>query len=44
MERAQAVDFVHNLLKLLVSKNGSDLFLTSDFPPAFKIDGRMQPV
>ncbi|MFN8762108.1 MAG: PilT/PilU family type 4a pilus ATPase, partial [Burkholderiales bacterium] len=26
------------------SKNGSDLFLTSDFPPAFKIDGRMQPV
>ena len=44
MERAQAVDFVHNLLKLLVSKNGSDLFLTSDFPPALKIDGRMQPV
>jgi twitching motility protein PilU len=44
MERAQAVDFVHNLLKLLVSKNGSDLFLTSDFPPAFKIDGRMQPM
>jgi twitching motility protein PilU len=44
MERGQAVDFVHNLLKLMVSKNGSDLFLTSDFPPAFKIDGRMQPV
>jgi twitching motility protein PilU len=44
MERGQAVDFVHNLLKLLISKNGSDLFLTSDFPPAFKIDGRMQPV
>jgi twitching motility protein PilU len=44
MEHGQAVDFVHNLLKLMVSKNGSDLFLTSDFPPAFKIDGRMQPV
>lgn len=44
MERAQAVDFVHNLLRLLVSKSGSDLFLTADFPPAFKIDGRMQPV
>lgn len=44
MEREQAVDFIHNLLKLLVEKNGSDLFLTSDFPPAFKIDGRMQPV
>jgi twitching motility protein PilU len=44
MERGQAIDFVHNLLKLMVNKNGSDLFLTSDFPPAFKIDGRMQPV
>lgn len=44
MERAQAVDFVHNLLRLLVSKNGSDLFLVTDFPPAFKVDGRVQPV
>lgn len=44
MEREQATKFVHDLLRLLVSKKGSDLFLTSDFPPAFKIDGRMQPV
>ena len=44
MEREQATKFVHDLLRLLVSKKGSDLFLTSEFPPAFKIDGRMQPV
>lgn len=44
MEREQATKFVHDLLRLLVSKKGSDLFLTADFPPAFKIDGRMQPV
>ena len=44
MERDQATRFVHDLLKLLLSKKGSDLFLTSEFPPAFKIDGRVLPV
>ncbi|MES2047186.1 MAG: PilT/PilU family type 4a pilus ATPase, partial [Pseudomonadota bacterium] len=29
---------------LMLSKNGSDLFITSDFPPAFKIDGKVTPV
>ncbi len=44
MERDQATRFVHDLLRLLITKKGSDLFLTSDFPPAFKIDGRVLPV
>lgn len=44
MERDQATRFVHDLLRLLLSKKGSDLFLTADFPPAFKIDGRVLPV
>ncbi len=44
MDRDQATRFVHDLLKLLLSKKGSDLFLTADFPPAFKIDGRVMPV
>jgi twitching motility protein PilU len=44
MERDQATKFMHDLLKLMLSKDGSDLFLTADFPPAFKIDGRMTPV
>ena len=44
MEREQASKFMHDLLRLMVSKNGSDLFLTADFPPAFKIDGRVQPI
>ena len=44
MERDQAIRFVHDLLKLLLTKKGSDLFLTSDFPPAFKLDGRVLPV
>jgi twitching motility protein PilU len=44
MEREQATRFMHDLLKLMLSKNGSDLFITAEFPPAFKIDGRMTPV
>jgi twitching motility protein PilU len=44
MERDQATRFVHDLLRLLQSKKGSDLFLTADFPPAFKVDGRVLPV
>ena len=39
MERDQATHFIHELLRLLVSRNGSDLFLTADFPPAIKVDG-----
>ncbi|MGD9944124.1 MAG: PilT/PilU family type 4a pilus ATPase [Burkholderiaceae bacterium] len=44
MEREQASKFLQDLLKLMVARNGSDLFLTAEFPPAFKIDGRLMPV
>jgi twitching motility protein PilU len=44
MERDQATKFMHDLLRLMLSKNGSDLFVTADFPPAFKVDGKMTPV
>ena len=44
LEREQASRFLHDLLRLMVSKRGSDLFLTADFPPAFKVDGKMTPV
>ncbi len=39
MQRDQATQFIHELLRLLISRNGSDLFLTADFPPAIKVDG-----
>ena len=41
MERDQASKFVNDLLRLMVSRNGSDLFLTADFPPAIKVDGKV---
>lgn len=44
MDRDQAVKFMNDLLRLMVTKNGSDLFITTDFPPAFKIDGKMTKV
>jgi len=44
MERDQASKFVNDLLRLMVSRNGSDLFLTADFPPAIKVDGRITRV
>ncbi len=44
MERDQASKFVNDLLRLMVSRAGSDLFLTSDFPPAIKVDGKVTKV
>jgi len=43
MERDQAVKLVHDLLKSLVEKQGSDLFITAGFPPAIKVDGTITP-
>ncbi|OIQ80567.1 twitching mobility protein [mine drainage metagenome] len=44
MERDQASRFVHDLLRLMVTRGGSDLFLTADFPPAIKLDGQLSKV
>ena len=44
MERDQATELVHNLLRGMISKKASDLFITTGFPPAFKLDGKLIPV
>ena len=44
MERDQASKFVSDLLRLMVARNGSDLFLTAEFPPAIKVDGKVTKV
>ena len=44
MERDQASKFVNDLLRLLVARGGSDLFLTAEFPPAIKVDGKITKV
>ena len=44
MERDQATKFINDLLKLMIARNGSDLFITGDFPPAIKVDGKVTKV
>ena len=44
MERDQATKFINDLLRLMISRNGSDLFITAEFPPAIKVDGRITKV
>jgi len=44
MERDQASKFINDLLKLLVLRKGSDLFITADFPPAIKVDGKINKI
>ncbi|TAN83554.1 MAG: PilT/PilU family type 4a pilus ATPase [Gallionella sp.] len=44
MERDQATELIHNLLRGMISRKASDLFITAGFPPAFKVDGKMTPV
>jgi twitching motility protein PilU len=44
MEREQATKFIYDLLRALLAKKGSDLFITAGFPPAMKIDSKMTPV
>ena len=44
MEREQSLKFMHDLLRALIARKGSDLFITAGFPPAIKVDGRIQPV
>ena len=35
---------MHDLLRAMVAKKASDLFITVGFPPAIKLDGKMTPV
>lgn len=44
MERDQATGFITDLLKLMLSRGGSDLFITAEFPPAIKVDGKITKV
>ena len=44
MDSGQSTKFMYDLLRLMLSKKGSDLFITADFPPAMKLDGKMTPI
>lgn len=44
MDRGQATGFLHELLKLMRARGGSDLFLSANFPPAIKVDGELHKI
>ena len=44
MEKGQAEKFVFDLMRLMLGKKASDMFITAGFPPAMKIDGKMTPI
>ncbi|TAJ91657.1 MAG: PilT/PilU family type 4a pilus ATPase [Gammaproteobacteria bacterium] len=44
MEREQGIKLMRDLLKMMIEKKGSDLFVTVGFPPAIKVDGKVTPV
>jgi twitching motility protein PilU len=43
VEREQAIKLMQDLLRRVVEKKGSDLFITTGFAPAIKIDGEIRP-
>ena len=44
MDRGQAYQYVCELLKVMLTQKSSDLFITANYPPAMKIDGKMTKV
>ncbi len=43
MDREQSIKLMQDLLRRMVDRKGSDLFITAGFPPAIKIDGEVRP-
>ena len=41
MDREKAIKYIHDLLRMLVQKDGSDLFITAGAVPSIKVDGEM---
>lgn len=44
MDRDKAIKFMHDLLRMLKAKSGSDLYIATGAPPSMKIDGKLTPV
>ena len=44
MDRDKAIRYMHDLLRMLVQKEGSDLFITAGAAPSIKVDGVMSPL
>jgi len=43
LDRETGIKLMQDLLRRMVERNGSDLFITAGFPPAIKVDGEILP-
>jgi twitching motility protein PilU len=43
MDRDQSIKLMQDLLRRVIEKKASDLFITCGFPPAIKVDGEIRP-
>jgi twitching motility protein PilU len=43
VERDQAIKLMQDLLRRVIDRKASDLFVTAGFPPAIKVDGEIRP-
>ena len=44
MDREKAIKFMHDLLRVMVQNDGSDMFITAGAAPSMKVDGTMKPL
>ena len=44
MDRDKAITFMHDLLRNMLQKGGSDLYITVGAPPSMKVDGKLIPI
>lgn len=44
MDREQAIKFIQDLLRQMVKRQASDMFITVGVPPMMKVDGKVQPI
>jgi len=44
VDREKAIKFMHDLLRLMVQNDGSDMFITAGAAPSMKVDGAMKPL
>jgi twitching motility protein PilU len=38
------IEVINDMLKIMVSRKASDLFISVGFPPAIKVDGKVTPI
>jgi len=44
VDREKAIKFMHDLLRVMVQNDGSDMFITAGAAPSMKVDGTMKPL